>query len=176
MQCMDNALICEQLAGQDIAPGNYVALEVQDSGIGMDDATKARIFEPFFTTKFVGRGLGLSAVSGIVRSHRGALRVTSSPGKGTTFKVLLPAVSGARNAVEPAGAETKLQGSGLGAGSRRRKLRPQPGPRGPDKIWLRGARRRRRRCGDGSPATDASPDCFGASGHLHAWDERAACG
>jgi PAS domain S-box-containing protein len=101
-----------QLRSQEIAPGNYVAIEVHDSGIGMDEATQARIFEPFFTTKFVGRGLGLSAVSGIVRSHKGALNVTSSPGKGASFQVLLPAVSGSRKLVEPGAAGANLQGTG----------------------------------------------------------------
>jgi two-component system, cell cycle sensor histidine kinase and response regulator CckA len=76
----------------ELRPAQYVYIEVSDTGCGMDDATKAKIFEPFFTTKFTGRGLGLSAVQGIVRGHKGAIKVYSAPGRGTTFKVLLPAV------------------------------------------------------------------------------------
>ena len=101
-----------QLTGQEIAPGEYVALEVQDTGIGMDESTQAKIFEPFFTTKFVGRGLGLAAVLGIVRSHQGALSVTSAPGLGTTFQVLLPVQSGMPVAGQPKVQETNLRGEG----------------------------------------------------------------
>jgi len=74
----------------DLAEGNYVFLEVTDNGCGMDKAILLKIFDPFFTTKFIGRGLGLSAVQGIVNGHKGAIRIYSEPGRGTTFKVLFP--------------------------------------------------------------------------------------
>ena len=70
--------------------GPYVFFEVSDTGGGMEPETLSRIFDPFFSTKFAGRGLGLAAVLGIVRGHKGALKVSSAPGKGTTFRVLFP--------------------------------------------------------------------------------------
>jgi signal transduction histidine kinase/CheY-like chemotaxis protein len=70
--------------------GDYVVLEVSDDGPGMDEKTRARIFEPFFTTKFAGRGLGLSAVLGIVRAHNGSLIVQTAPESGSTFRVFFP--------------------------------------------------------------------------------------
>ena len=74
------------------APGHFVVVEVTDSGHGMDKETISKIFDPFFTTKFTGRGLGLAAVLGIVRSHNGGLTVESVPNKGTTFKFYFPVV------------------------------------------------------------------------------------
>jgi len=76
--------------GAGLEPGHFAALEVTDTGSGMDDATQARMFDPFFTTKVAGRGLGLAAVLGIVRGHHGALRVYSEVGHGTTFRIVLP--------------------------------------------------------------------------------------
>jgi CheY-like chemotaxis protein len=75
--------------------GSFVRLEITDDGVGMPPDVLARIFDPFFTTKFTGRGLGLAAVLGIVRSHDGALTVRSQAGLGSTFCVYLPAAAGA---------------------------------------------------------------------------------
>jgi len=94
-----------------LQPGNYVMLEVHDTGCGMSEETLKKIFDPFFTTKFAGRGLGLSAVLGIVRAHSGALKVYSQPGRGTTFKLLFP-ISKEAAAAEPAGEVRDLAGSG----------------------------------------------------------------
>ena len=77
--------------GDELVAGNYVWMEVTDSGSGMAPEVIARIFEPFFTTKFAGRGLGLAALQGIVRGHKGAIKVESTLGHGTTFHLLLPA-------------------------------------------------------------------------------------
>jgi CheY-like chemotaxis protein len=76
---------------ENINEGLYVYLEIADTGCGMSKDTLSKIFDPFFTTKFTGRGLGMSAVLGIVRGHKGAINVYSEEGKGTTFKILLPA-------------------------------------------------------------------------------------
>lgn len=80
--------------GEELSPGLYCCLEVNDNGCGMDAATAARVFDPFFSTKFLGRGLGLAAVAGIMRSHRGAITVRTLPGRGSTFTAFFPAARG----------------------------------------------------------------------------------
>ena len=74
-----------------LPPGPYVYISVSDTGPGIPADHLGKIFEPFFSTKFTGRGLGLPAVLGIVRGHKGAIQIDSAPGKGTTFRVLFPA-------------------------------------------------------------------------------------
>ena len=99
---VDHDYLATLLHPGDLVPGDYVFLEVSDNGTGMDAATLQKIFDPFFTTKFTGRGLGLAAVLGIVRGHRGALKVYSEVGHGSTFKLFLPCAAGASVAVADA--------------------------------------------------------------------------
>jgi PAS domain S-box-containing protein len=112
VQDLDEGLLRANFAPGELPPGRYVCVQVHDTGCGMDEATKARIFDPFFTTKFTGRGLGLSAVLGIVRGHKGALKVYSAPGRGSTFKVFLPVVAGESAPAEPERGRRNLRGSG----------------------------------------------------------------
>ncbi|HEX2653125.1 MAG TPA: PAS domain S-box protein, partial [Xanthobacteraceae bacterium] len=89
--------------------GDYAYVEVEDNGCGMGSDTVAKIFDPFFTTKFSGRGLGLAAVQGIVRGHRGIIKVTSIPGQGTLFQVFFP--SAAATAPKPAASKATASAS-----------------------------------------------------------------
>src|SRR5207248_499937 len=111
-QEIDEAYLRQNFAGEPIRLGTYVSLEVQDTGCGMTEETKKRIFDPFFTTKFTGRGLGLAAVLGIVRGHQGTIRIYSIPGKGSTFKILLPAAAGAPQLAKGTEIQRELRGSG----------------------------------------------------------------
>ncbi len=87
---MDTDRLKKMQIGSTLPPGRCLFLRVTDTGEGMTEATLARIFEPFYTTKFTGRGLGLAAASGILQEHRGALQVTTAPGKGTEFLLVFP--------------------------------------------------------------------------------------
>lgn len=83
-------------AGDDLPPGPYLQLLISDTGVGFGPEVKERIFDPYFTTKEVGKGtgMGLAIVSGVVRNHNGAISVDSEPGRGTLFRILLPAYTG----------------------------------------------------------------------------------
>jgi signal transduction histidine kinase/ActR/RegA family two-component response regulator len=86
----DQSYLAQCLLKENVAPGNFVFLEVSDNGCGLDEETRSRMFDPFFSTKFWGRGLGLPEVMGIVRSQKGAIFVNTLVGKGTTVRVLFP--------------------------------------------------------------------------------------
>lgn len=110
---VDRSYLADTWFDEGLSEGLYVFIEVADTGCGMDQETMKRVFDPFFTTKFTGRGLGMAAVLGIVRGHQGSMKIYSEPGRGSSFKVLLPAsaqyTEQMRNA---APAEIMTQGSG----------------------------------------------------------------
>ena len=91
---LDRHYLDQVFHGQNLAPGDYVTLEVADTGCGMGTEVQARIFEPFFTTKVMGRGLGLSATMGILKGHRAGMKIYSEEGRGTTFRLLFPTTGG----------------------------------------------------------------------------------
>ncbi len=104
-------------AGQ-VAAGPYVGIEVTDNGCGMPETVLERVFEPFYSTKFVGRGLGLPAVYGILRSHKGFIRLQSAPGKGSRIAVCFPAAARPRkSAAKPAASIVPHDGGWRGSGT-----------------------------------------------------------
>jgi CheY-like chemotaxis protein len=111
MDC-DRGYLKDVWLDENLSDGLYVYLEIADSGCGMDKETLSKLFDPFFTTKFTGRGLGMAAVLGIIRGHHGAIKVYSEPGRGTTFKILLPASGRPAGLFNSDSSTERLQGSG----------------------------------------------------------------
>jgi hemerythrin-like metal-binding protein/PAS domain S-box-containing protein len=114
---LTQAMIDQEYQGQALRPGPHLTLEVADSGPGMAQRIQERIFDPFFTTKLNGRGLGLSAVQGILRSHRGGIQVQSREREGTRFRLLLPAAAASVRARPIAAPVTEREAEFRGTGT-----------------------------------------------------------
>jgi len=112
MNC-DSHYLSETWLDEHLPAGRYVYVEIADTGCGMDPDQFDRIFEPFYSTKFTGRGLGMAAVLGIIRGHQGAIKLYSEVGKGSTFKVLLPASKMPEAPVEDVDNNTTFNPGGL---------------------------------------------------------------
>ncbi len=109
-----SASMLEKAVVSGAQPGSEcVVLKIEDDGCGMNDEVRSRLFEPFFTTKFTGRGLGLSAVLGIVRAHQGALLLDTVPSEGSTFELLLPVSSEIHEEAKPPESDASYPGTGL---------------------------------------------------------------
>lgn len=100
MDC-DSKYLASAYIDESLPEGQYAYVEVTDTGSGMNEETLEKLFDPFFSTKFAGRGLGMSAVLGIIRGHRGAIKVYSEPGSGTSIKVLFPTCADSDELMEP---------------------------------------------------------------------------
>ncbi|WP_236018834.1 ATP-binding protein [Geomonas propionica] len=111
MQC-DRSYLSESWIDDRLPEGCYVVLEVSDTGCGIEREVIPKIFDPFFTTKFTGRGLGMAAVLGIVRAHKGAIKVYSEKGRGSSFRLLLPCIAEAADQPEPQAEQPLWRGSG----------------------------------------------------------------
>ena len=112
---LDREVLSSGFPGQPMEAGSYLVLSVADSGCGMDALTRSRIFDPFFTTKASGRGLGLSAMLGILKGHKAGIRIQSELGLGTIFEVFFPAL-GEAEALEdlpPSRRERRMAGTVL---------------------------------------------------------------
>lgn len=110
-ECLDQAAIDGSSWALPVAPGHFATLEVTDEGPGMPPEVVTRLFEPFFSTKFMGRGLGLAEVIGVVRDHGGGIQVQTEVGKGSSFKILLPAMRTPRT-IHPGAAMPTWRGQG----------------------------------------------------------------
>lgn len=113
-RCLDEEMIDTRKEGTPLPEGEYVYFSVADNGCGMDDETMSRIFDPFFSTKFQGRGLGMAALMGIVRTHNGTINLLSKPNKGTVFTILFPAIKESAIIEEPVDDENTVDWQGSG--------------------------------------------------------------